>query len=174
MFRESPIAKLVGSYVVERFIDGGKHLELVTGDLFMNVYIDKVKKYCTLEIHINAQSKYVINGNRDLQEFNKIIGTVWPSRITRSYSWEVLIDEFVVKFIESSDSRDEQHDFLKAIRVGIDGLGKDKSGLSLAEMMSHPMQTFLKVVLSSASRTMELQKKMPKSWYVGQGYKKLQ
>lgn len=103
LFREYPIAKRVGPYVVERFIDVGKFLELTTGDHFMTVSMDKIKKYGTHGNHINPQSEHETNGNRGLQELDKLLETVWPSEIIRG-SLKVAIDELVVKVIEPVDS----------------------------------------------------------------------
>lgn len=77
------MAKWVGPYIVERFIDGVKLLELNKGDCFITTFIDKVKIYHTRHTYTKPMSDNEAGDSPDLKELDKFHGIMWPKENTK-------------------------------------------------------------------------------------------
>lgn len=102
MYREKPIAKWVGPYIVCRIFDRGKLLELDTGDRLVTASIDKIKTYLMPKYPDSGEA--VVNEppqeyeNDEQKYLDKLFDDIWKDKgdsIDESKD-TVSINEFLV------------------------------------------------------------------------------
>lgn len=129
-FSEKPVGKRVRPYLVRRFIDEGKILELDTGDCFITTSIDKVKRY-RLE-NTAPVSESIRNGNENdtksleqIAELDSILQNFWHKGDNEKHQVEntgIPLNYFALKVIEPNDSRIKTDAFVISNQTEFDGI----------------------------------------------------